>query len=230
MSSTFTKFRNCTYSQEDIDREVYSQKVASAPVPASMRKRIDGNKDIVFVRHAESCSNVATVFQFKRKFHQDSMLTSKGFKASTEAGKQMRRLFGRVKTIYCSTLPRAMLTAKLLGKSLGALQIVRIGGIEEQKHIFDREKLPSYNTITLTQSNQHAAFFNKHVFGPSIKPYVLNFGKGGVKHFESKVLPYLPKFAIVVSHKHTIKKLARRHLRHPMPTGLQNLDWVRLRL
>jgi broad specificity phosphatase PhoE len=222
----FTKYKDCSYTQKDVDREVYSLKVEDAPTPKRFRLKVRMPKDVVFIRHAQSCGNVASIFEFTKKFHQDSYLSSDGFQQALKAGRRMRKMFGRVKTIFCSSLPRAMLTAKLLGVGLGSQEVVRVGGVKEQRNIFDREKLPSYNNVSRRHSNQHAEFLNRHVLGPRIKPFIVCEGRG-LKHFMKKVLPVLPQFSLVVSHKFTIQKLSRKahHRRHQ----IGNLDWIRLR-
>ena len=149
----FTKYKDCSYTQEDVDREVYTLRVEDAPTPKRFRLQVGMPKDVAFIRHAQSCGNVASIFEF----------TKNSIRTRTCRVTASSRLWrpvegcGRcsvVKTIFCSSLPRAMLTAKLLGVGLGSQEIVR-SEAKEQRNIFDREKLPSYNT-SRRQSNQHA--------------------------------------------------------------------------
>ena len=134
--------------------------------------------NILWIRHCESCSNIAMSPKFltlslekriERKFFIQPLCTETGLLQAIQLGYTLKNFAPNLpKTFLSSTLPRAALTAKLLTIPTNKRgEIQRIPYINEAENFTEviRDKLhigkQSPNRTSLTASNMYVKAINK---------------------------------------------------------------------
>lgn len=131
---------------------------------------------ILWVRHCESCSNVASKFSAERQLRLP-LCTKKGILQSLLFGKRLKRNINNIYTkygllrckFYSSYLPRAMLTSKLITNSFlkvdgGEKEIHRVPYVAEHHNIVNKtigKFLDTQSSISSETSNRYALALNK---------------------------------------------------------------------
>ena len=177
-------------------------------------------KYILWVRHCESCANKSTIFNPMRKSIREPLCTEKGIAQSFIFGKQLKTLSHDF-NIYCSVLPRAMETAKLISCGLGisSKQILRTNYCQETKSWYETDAFAKFGTTNLTnleKSNCHATAINKFIICGSkvndntILGYKNNkyFTESNYNKWKKEILPKLHDnvINIVVVHGRFLRK------------------------
>lgn len=125
---------------------------------------------VTWVRHCESCSNVASaITQPVRKVYVEPLCTSNGISIAIRSGEVLREELKSVRKVafYASVLPRAMQTAKLMSDAfLPTKPIQRLCHVSEYTTRLEPNWLVdgvgSANSTTRERSDRHARFLNRY--------------------------------------------------------------------
>ena len=156
---------------------------------------------ILWVRHCQSCSNVGSIFSYRKHFIPP-LCTKKGIVQSVLFGKRLKRKLSEIYKkldlldikFYSSYLPRAMLTVKLITNSFLEMavsnerkEIHRIPYIAEHHNLIDKICSNTQSSISSNTSNRYALALNK--LFPNTYPIVVQ-KKGDNKQIKKSYRDY----------------------------------------
>lgn len=190
---------------------------------------------ILWVRHCESCSNVGSLFSYRKHFIPP-LCTKNGIVQSILFGKRLKNKLSEIYKkldlldikFYSSYLPRAMLTAKLITNSFvksdhksEIKEIYRIPYTSEHHNIVDKIWCNTQSSISSNTSNRYAIALNK-LFPNTYKIVVDKKGsdkqikQSGKEYYKfmTEILPNLDSgtLHVVATHSHYMRYDVMAHI------------------
>ena len=183
---------------------------------------------IALVRHCESCGNVVSGFDIKKKITINPGCTEKGLEQIIETARQIKLNFHVEHEdffIGCSVLPRAILTATFLAYVLRVKNIRIIDNISELQTPLETRLQTSHNKSNEAQLKELLSYLRAHLTIKYSHDEDLWIKETGDMRKGFENLKKLNNNAVVVSHSMWMKKMAYDilHLDIPIPKHFEGM-------